>query len=128
MEIITWILVISILAILSYYLYKIGTANFDHFEQRGIPFIKPLPFIGTGLPILTRKISGIELIRNVCNEFPDAKIVGLFDRTYPVYLIKDPELIKQIAVKDFEYFIGICKFSFKIFLINFFQTKLQIDL
>lgn len=35
----------------------------------------------------------------------DFRIIGLFDFRSPLFLIRDPEMIKQIAVKDFDNFV-----------------------
>lgn len=34
------------------------------------------------------------------------RIYGVFDQRQPLYLIRDPEVIKQIAIKDFDHFVN----------------------
>ena len=35
------------------------------------------------------------------------KIGGIFQLMQPVYLVRDPELIKHVTVKDFEHFVDL---------------------
>lgn len=37
-------------------------------------------------------------------KFKDEKVVGMFDFKQPVYLIRDPEIVKYLAVKEFDSF------------------------
>lgn len=92
--------------LIAQYLWKAAYRGFDVFEKQGIPHLKPLPFIGTTWKLLARKVTISDYVRDTFNAFPDSSITGLYDRKTPVYMIKDPEVIKQIGVKDFEHFIG----------------------
>ncbi|XP_074040265.1 cytochrome P450 9e2 [Leptinotarsa decemlineata] len=38
------------------------------------------------------------------NQFQDTRYHGIYDSTRPILIIKDPELLKQITVKDFDHF------------------------
>lgn len=33
------------------------------------------------------------------------RIFGFFNMTEPIYMVRDPEIVKQIAVKDFDHFV-----------------------
>lgn len=106
MDYFTISLIVTAIILALQYLWKAAYKGFDVFEKQGIPNLKPYPFAGTQLPLLRRKVTITRFIINSFNAFPDASIVGLFDRKTPIYLLKDPELIKQVGVKDFEHFIG----------------------
>lgn len=85
-------------------LYYLGTHNHDYFERRGLKFIKPVPFFGTFLrPALSRQ-DFYEYYKNCYNAYPDEGIIGTFEFLKPVYLIRDPDLAKQIFIKDFDDF------------------------
>ena len=45
--------------------------------------------------------SQLMLVKNYLNHF---RISGLFEFRRPVVLIKDPQIIKQLTVKDFDHF------------------------
>jgi cytochrome P450 family 9 len=67
--------------------------------------VKPLPFIGSMGPSLLRRQYFPQLLMHVYNELKDHPYGGLFIFKQPVVVLRDPELIKTIAVKDFEYFM-----------------------
>ncbi|XP_031355494.1 cytochrome P450 9e2-like [Photinus pyralis] len=46
-----------------------------------------------------------DIYRLMYDAFPDVRFAGVYLITSPLLVIKDPELIKQITVKDFEYFL-----------------------
>ncbi|XP_077135679.1 cytochrome P450 3A24-like [Ranitomeya variabilis] len=87
----TWILLISLLALLTYYViwpYRI-------FKKYGIPGPRPLPFIGT---FLENKNGLTEFDLECFKKF--GKIWGFFDGRQPVLAVMDPAIIKSILVKD----------------------------
>ncbi|KAJ8729843.1 hypothetical protein PYW07_016881 [Mythimna separata] len=46
----------------------------------------------------------LDELQEAHDAFPDEKYVGFAEFTMPIILIRDPDLIKTITVKDFEYF------------------------
>ncbi|XP_017770242.1 PREDICTED: cytochrome P450 9e2-like [Nicrophorus vespilloides] len=44
------------------------------------------------------------MIKNLYSAFPNHRYAGIYQMTQPMLMIRDPELIKQLAVKDFEHF------------------------
>ncbi|XP_011699841.1 PREDICTED: cytochrome P450 9e2-like [Wasmannia auropunctata] len=98
----TWIL-LSLLAgaiAVYYYFFK----NLSFFEKYGIIHVSPVPVVGNMAPVFLRQSSLAELIQKVYNLNQDAKYVGFFDGMNPVVMIRDPDLIKTIAVKSFDLF------------------------
>jgi len=45
-----------------------------------------------------------EMMKKLYDEFPEEPYVGVYQLLRPMLLIRDPELIKQVMVKDFAYF------------------------
>uniref|UniRef100_A0A336ME61 CSON014165 protein n=1 Tax=Culicoides sonorensis TaxID=179676 RepID=A0A336ME61_CULSO len=86
-------------------IYNWAYEGYDLFEKIGIPHIKPIPFFGTNYKLFSRKVTLRDFCLNCYNAYPGASIVGLFDQKRPVFLITDLELVKQIGVKDFDYFV-----------------------
>ncbi|KAL1397942.1 hypothetical protein pipiens_002461 [Culex pipiens pipiens] len=41
----------------------------------------------------------------VYDKFEGVKVFGLFDTTQRIFVLRNPELIKKVAVKDFDYFV-----------------------
>ncbi|KAM7331603.1 hypothetical protein ACRRTK_008311 [Alexandromys fortis] len=88
----TWVL----LAISLMLLYLLGTQNHDIFKKQGIPGPKPLPFLGT----LLNYYKGIWKF-DVESYKKYGKIWGLFDGPTPMLFITDPDMIKNVLVKQF---------------------------
>jgi hypothetical protein len=85
-------------------LYFWGTSTYGRFTKQNIPHLKPLPFIGSMAPALLGKQSFFELLMESYNQFKGRQIGVIFMFRRPVLYVIDPELIKTITVKDFEYF------------------------
>ena len=97
-----WALIISLLILV---LYLIGTWSHDHFSKRNVPTLKTLPFIGNMGPIAFKQLSFPDFIADIYNRLKGHKYAGIYDFSKPVLLLRDPELIKMVTVKDFEYFL-----------------------
>lgn len=85
-------------------MYYFVLSKFSHFERLKVPHVRPIPLLGNMTPFIFQRESLVELICRVYNLFPEAKYVGFYDLTRPVYLIRDPELIATIAIKNFDNF------------------------
>ena len=96
-----WALLMLVIAVV---LYFIGTSNYNRFSKQNVPFIKPLPFIGCMGPVLLKKKYIPHIVIEVYNMLKDHPYGGFFFFKQPTIMLRDPELIKTIAVKDFEYF------------------------
>jgi cytochrome P450 family 9 len=97
-----WTLVTSLTALV---LYLIGTWTHDHFSRRNIPCLKTVPFLGNMRPLALRVLSFPDFIVDLYNRFKGHKYGGVYEFMNPVLLLRDPELIKMVTVKDFDYFL-----------------------
>ncbi|XP_052862555.1 probable cytochrome P450 9f2 [Anopheles cruzii] len=85
--------------------YRFFTKNYFYFADKPIPFLKPsFPFGNQG-PMMMRKVTIFQHSRMLHEAFPDARVFGMFHMRQPMYLVRDPEIIKQITVKDFDHFV-----------------------
>jgi hypothetical protein len=84
-------------------LYFWGTSTYRRFTKQNIPHLKPLPFIGT-MASSFGKQSFFEFVMEGYNQFKGRPFGMIFMFRRPIVYVTDPELIKTIAVKDFEYF------------------------
>ncbi|EAT33123.1 AAEL014603-PA [Aedes aegypti] len=87
------------------YLYRLITKNNDYFHDKPIPSLKARPLLGSTGPLLLKQVTFADFVSYVYNKFPGVKVLGMFDTLTPFFVIRDPELIKQIAVKDFDHFM-----------------------
>nr|ASX93978.1 cytochrome P450 CYP6CV6 [Zygaena filipendulae] len=84
------------------YLYV--TRKFNYWNARGIKGPKPLPIVGNfGSVVLVKKTASM-LLKEIYSQFPDEKVVGIYRGSKPALLIRDPELVKQVLIKDFNIF------------------------
>lgn len=98
----SWVL-LSLLAV-AYAIYHYCFKGLDVFKKAGIRHIAPWPLMGNMAPIFLRQMSLANILQMFYNINQDAKYVGVFDAMTPVVMIRDPELIKFIAVKHFDSF------------------------
>ncbi|XP_011699842.1 PREDICTED: cytochrome P450 9e2-like [Wasmannia auropunctata] len=83
------------------YLYR----NFNLFKRHGVIHVPPLSIFRTITSIfMFRRRPFVDFILEMYNFNPDAKYFGFYITTNPIFLLRDPELIKNILVKNFEAF------------------------
>jgi cytochrome P450 len=75
--------------------------KYSFFKEKGIPGPKPIPLFGNTLDILTKNVPDMEV--DLYHKY--SGFYGYFDMTQPVLNISDPELIKNIMIRDFSHFV-----------------------
>ncbi|CAD0199578.1 unnamed protein product [Chrysodeixis includens] len=75
-----------------------------YFEKKDIKYVPGVPIFGNVLKTTFLKCHFVDDMMKVYNAYPDERYVGFMEFTLPVILIRDPELIKSITIKDFDYF------------------------
>ncbi|XP_054004904.1 cytochrome P450 6a2-like [Hylaeus anthracinus] len=85
-------------------LYCFFTSTFDFWESRGVPFRKPIPFFGNFAPMLLFRKSLPEGIQEMYEWFKDERFFGAYRVRSPLLILRDPDLIKNICVKNFACF------------------------
>lgn len=91
------------LLLLAYLLYKYSSRHFNYWKNKGVPFVKPLPFIGNLLETLTFKKTFSKILATYYTQF-QSRCFGIFLFDKPFLVIRDPSLAKRILIKDFRYF------------------------
>jgi cytochrome P450 family 9 len=56
-------------------------------------------------PVLFRTLSFPDFVSDIYNRLKGHKYGGLYQSMNPALLLRDPELIKMVTVKDFEHFL-----------------------
>ncbi|KAF5271854.1 hypothetical protein FQA39_LY07994 [Lamprigera yunnana] len=93
-----FILLSLFLFVVIHFYYK---HKFNYWKKRGVPFRKPLPFVGNLLDMV---------LSNPFSKFftdlyyTDGRYYGFYSLTRPYLLIKDIDLIRRILIKDFHSF------------------------
>lgn len=105
---------------LMYIIYVLMIKHWNFFTERNIVFERGLPVVGTffgDIQVLLKKKSVAESVQDVYNRHSNRKFIGMYDiGGVPSYMIKDPELINRITIKDFDYFVN-----------HFFQLDTSLD-
>lgn len=91
-------------AILFLVLYYYVTMTFDFWSSRGIPGPKPIPVLGNFKKILLNTLSLGDYLTEEYHKFKNEPMFGIFARRTPVLVVRDPEYIKDILIKDFTSF------------------------
>jgi len=103
-ESLIFVLVVSF-ALIFIALYLYFTRNFNFWHKLGIPYVKPTPFVGNLKDCTFQKVNIGENLQRIYKQHSDKPYVGIFSFDKPILLIRDVELVKNILVKDFQYFI-----------------------
>ena len=92
------------LIVVLWLVYMYLTSNYGYWKNTSVPYIEPhFPF-GTDKDLILRKVSFNDHYRNIYNKFKNEKLIGCLAVNRPYLVLRDPELIKQIMVKDFNHF------------------------
>ncbi|KAI4501165.1 hypothetical protein M0802_003538 [Mischocyttarus mexicanus] len=98
-----WAMILAfVIVILSIYYYVFK--DLSYFKKVGLPYLEPWPLLGNMASAFFRKKTMADITIDAYNVHKDAKYVGFFDLGSPVLIVRDPELIKTIAVKSFDSF------------------------
>lgn len=66
-------LILYLIPIALYLFYKWATKNYDYFEKQGIPFMKPLPLLGSNYAIFFKKQPMVQTMIEQYSEFKNEK-------------------------------------------------------
>lgn len=85
-------------------LYKLFTRNFNYWERLGVPYIKPIPLFGNFYNATVLRTDIGECLARLYRKMKKHPYFGIWIFNQPHLIVKSPELIKAILVKDFNYF------------------------
>lgn len=84
--------------------YFFVTRKFNYWKSRNVPGLEPTPFFGNFTDCMLFKKSPGYLIKDFYKQAEGQPYLGFFILDKPVLLIRDREIIKNVLVKDFNYF------------------------
>ncbi|CAG0888448.1 unnamed protein product [Darwinula stevensoni] len=108
-------LLILIGALILGYLYIRSTQKFDYWEKQGIKTRSPCyPFVGTLWKVWKRLNFASEWLLifqvMVVDDLKDiktyGKLIGLFEGTRPYLFCADPDIIRDVFIKNFDHFVN----------------------
>lgn len=96
-------ILLSILVLLITLIYLYVTHIYSYWKKRGVPFIQPtFPFGNFAKNFLLKKSIG-----ELTDEFyysTSEPFIGVFGAFRPTLVLRDPELVRNVLVKDFQHF------------------------
>lgn len=95
-------LILAGAAVLGFYYYL--TSNFDFWKRRGVVGPKPLPLFGNFKDVFLGKHHIALLVKKFYDDFADRPMIGIFARSKPMLVLRDPDCIKDVLIKDFNVF------------------------
>ncbi|NP_001341723.1 cytochrome P450 CYP9A17v2 [Helicoverpa armigera] len=117
-----WVAVLIAVAVL--YLRQV----YSRFSRYGVKQFRPVPILGNMTRILLKQDHFVDDTMRYYNSFPEERFVGKFEFIKELVVIRDIELVKKIAVKDFEHFLdhrSMFSSSDSFFSRNLFSLKGQ---
>jgi cytochrome P450 family 6 len=85
-------------------LYFYFTRNFNYWKKLGVPYIKPLPFVGNVKDVVFLKVNIGMSLKTFYDDHSDKPYVGIFVFDQPGLLIRDLDLVKNVLVRDAQNF------------------------
>nr|QRY28440.1 cytochrome P450 CYP6DD1 [Sitobion avenae] len=86
------------------FLYKYSTSTYKYWKTKSVTFAVPVPLFGNIKDHVTLKMTQGECLKNIYNDFPREKFVGMYQLQTPTLLLRDPETIRLFLVKSFAHF------------------------
>ncbi|XP_001358028.1 probable cytochrome P450 9f2 [Drosophila pseudoobscura] len=97
---------VALLGIAFALFYRWATANNEFFKEKGIPFAKPKLYFGNMAQMFLRQKAMFDIVCDLYNKGGSNKVYGIFEQRQPLMMIRDPDLLRQITIKDFDHFIN----------------------
>lgn len=96
---------LAIVVVALFYLLVIKYWTF--FSDRNVLFVRGLPILGSNYKTFLGRESLFDAMQRLYARYPDESIVGMYDiGGIPQFIVRDPELIKNVAVKQFDNFVN----------------------
>lgn len=85
-------------------IYYYCTSTFGIWKKLNVPFVRPVPLFGNYFNVAFGIDHPVDVYKTIYNELTGHKYGGYFQMRTPYLMIRDPEMINNILIKDFPYF------------------------
>lgn len=99
-----WIDFIIFVTVLFSVVYYYCISTFNIWKKLNVPYVRPIPLFGNYLNVALGIENPAQTYRQIYHELAGFKYGGMFQMRTPYLMIRDPELINNILIKDFSYF------------------------
>ncbi|KAK4874173.1 hypothetical protein RN001_013533 [Aquatica leii] len=79
--------------------------RFNHWKRKGVPQLDVWTALVNNFKGILQYVSVADNVTQIHCAFPETRYTGAYQFLSPILFIRDPELIKQIMIKDFEHFV-----------------------
>jgi len=79
-------------------------STFKKWEKLNVPYVKPILLFGNFLNVALGNDHPLEFYNKIYFEFADRRYGGLFQMRTPYLMVRDPEIINDVLIKDFSSF------------------------
>ncbi|XP_053995327.1 cytochrome P450 9e2-like [Hylaeus anthracinus] len=86
------------------FVYQYVWKSMNYFKRMGIMHKSPLPILGNMAPIIFCRVCMSEYLQKLYNSFPNFKYFGFYMFTTPIIVVRDPDIVSSIAIKNFDNF------------------------
>ncbi|XP_043258022.1 probable cytochrome P450 6a13 [Colletes gigas] len=93
-------LLVAVLILFYYY----ATSNYDFWEKRGVKGPRPIPCLGNYKDVFLGRASLSDIFVKAYYDYKDESMVGIFGGRRPLLVLRDPNLMKDVLIKDFAVF------------------------
>ncbi|XP_050323272.1 cytochrome P450 9b2 [Bactrocera neohumeralis] len=92
--------------LLLYIFYKWATFKYNTFKERGVPYEEPWPLVGNAGAVVLNREGFNKTVLKFYQRNKDHDIVGFYNFRSPVFVVQNPDYIKKMTVKDFDFFVN----------------------
>ncbi|KAL4096794.1 hypothetical protein QTP88_021678 [Uroleucon formosanum] len=99
-----WINVVTLCTTIVTITYYFSVSTFKKWEKLNVSYIKPIPLFGNFLNVALGKDHPLEFYNKIYYEFAGHRYGGLFQMRTPYLMVRDPEIINDVLIKNFSSF------------------------
>lgn len=92
------VVILCILMICLLYYYLVASYNF--WKKLNVPGPSPTLLFGTMKDVILGKTLFWAYVKNMYDAYENTSFIGIYDMREPILIIKDPEHIKDVCMKD----------------------------
>ncbi|OAD56723.1 Cytochrome P450 6B4 [Eufriesea mexicana] len=85
-------------------IYYYFTIKFKFWESRGVIGPRPIFLFGNFLKVILARTTLPEYVKQIYEKYENEQMIGTYMLSAPVLILRDPEIIKDVLIRDFSKF------------------------